>query len=188
MNELEWKFGKVQGMFANPDQATYLKQTKNDNSTIYLNMSKSAIADLEVQAETYALAADEFRTDLTADLVLNTTQSARTNALADLQNIPGQYSWLGGWYNKTVNEQLTDKIMTNASYNNTVWGKAIVQLSNLGANKIDVYMTGDGKAIIQGYDKNNQRIGDYTDANGVKILSEGACEASGADFKIIQNL
>ncbi len=179
MNELEWKFGKVQGMFANADQATYLKQTKNDNYTIYLNLSKSAVADLEAQAETYAIVADEFRTDLTADLILNTTESARTSAIGDLKDIPGQYSWLGGFYGKNITEDLTDKIKTNASYNNTAWGKAILEMSNLGADKIEVYKTGDGGIIIQGYD-NGQRI---TTAG-----KEGAYKASGADYDVIQKL
>jgi hypothetical protein len=182
LREIEWKFGKVQGINANADQAVYLSHTTNA-SNIYMNMSKADVSGLEAAAQTYGEFAHQFRTNLTADLILNETGSARTNAFANIKYAAGQYNWKDspfGWYNKSISENLVDKILKNTTLVHNDTKDAILDLQGFGAQSFEVYKAGDGKMIIQGYDKLGQRI--------TKTGSEGAFKADGLDYKTVKNL
>lgn len=142
---------------------------------------KAAYTDANIQTDIqngieYKFFAKQFDTNLTANVLLNLTGDARTNAINSLQYISANYNWLSGNYNKNITEELTDKIATNATLANSTLGKAILDASNFGADKVGAYKTADG-AFIQ---TNGGSAG--------KAGKEGGYKISAAEYDLLKNL
>jgi hypothetical protein len=142
---------------------------------------KAAYTDKDLQGKVqagieYKFFAKQYNTNLTADVLLDLTGNARTNAINSLQYISANYNWLSGNYNKNVTEELTDKIALNATLANSTLGKAILDASNFGVDKVGAYKTKDG-AFIQA-----------SGGSAGKAGKEGGYKISAAEYDLLKNL